>query len=66
MIEDEKLKFYVDLMSEIMALQSMLKVAKQNGLEYADMDRHLVFLNNASHACVAAMNRRLKEIGNYD
>ena len=66
MIEDEKLKFYVNLMSEIMAVQTLVKEAKQNGLNYEDMDKHLVFLNEASHACVAAMNKRLKEIGNYD
>jgi len=66
MIEDERLKFYVQMMSEIMAIQSLVKEAKQNGLSYDDMDKHLIFLNEASHACVAAMNRRLKEIGNYD
>jgi len=66
MIEDERLQFYVKMMSEIMAVQALVKGAKQNGLSYEDMDKHLVFLNEASHACVAAMNKRLKEIGNYD
>ena len=66
MIEDERLKFYVQLMSEIMAIQSLVKEAKQNGLSYEDMDKHLIFLNDASQACIAAMNARLKEIGNYD
>ena len=65
MIEDEQLKFYVQMMSEILAVQTLVKEAKQNGLSYEDMDKHLVFLNEASHACVAAMNKRLKEIGDY-
>jgi hypothetical protein len=65
-IEDEKLKTYVDLLSEVFKVQAMLKYAKQERMEFDDLDKWLVYMNDVSHAMVAAMNDRLKEIGDYD
>jgi hypothetical protein len=65
-IEDEKLKTYVDLLSEVFSVQALLKYAKHQGIEFEDLDKWLVYMNDVSHAIVFAMNDRLKEIGNYD
>jgi len=64
-IPDEKLRGYVNLMSEVMALHSMCRALKQEGMEYEDIDKHLMFFHQVEQALVEAMNRRLKEIGNY-
>jgi hypothetical protein len=66
LIPDEKLRGLVNLMSEVMAIQAMCQTLKQEGMEYENIDEHLVFFREVSVAIVDAMNRRLKEIGNYD
>jgi hypothetical protein len=65
-IPDEKLRVLADLMAEVMAIQAMCKTLKQEGMEYEDIDKHLVFFHEVSQTIVETMNRRLKEIGNYD
>jgi len=66
LIPDEQLRGLANLMSEVMALQAMCKALKQEGMGYEDIDKHLVFFYEVSQTLVEAMNRRLKEIGNYD
>jgi len=66
MIEDERLKYLADMMSEVLAIQSMCKVLKKEGYLYEDIDKHLVFFYEVSQAIVVAMNDRLKELMEHE
>jgi len=66
MIEDPELIKLVELMSEVLAMQSMCKALKKEGYDFPELDRYLVSFNEISQALVVRMNKRLKEIGDYD
>jgi len=62
MIEDPKLKHLVDLMSEIIVIQSLCKAIKQAGLTVPSLDKYLFDMDRASRIVLREVNRRIIEL----